>query len=111
MIRKPYAITREKFNLLGDVLRECTVLSTLHIKTLDLRRCACSVFDFDSRILLLLQQQEPLKDAIQVDLQQLVPVVDGFLELGGDLEGLGQLGDVGVDENRVGITVYNLGEM
>lgn len=60
-------------------------------------------------ILLFLEQQKPLEDAIQVYLEKLVTVVDSLLELRRDLKGFFEIRYVRVNEYGVGVAVDNLG--
>ena len=86
-------------HILGDGLRQGTIFTTLHVQTLHLGRRAVAVLHLDRGILLLLQEQQSLENSVKVDLEQLVAVVDRLLELGRDLESLGELGHIGVDED------------
>ena len=81
---------------------------TLHIKTLDFCCGPSAVFNFDSGVLLFLQQQEPFEDHIKVDLQEPISIVDSFLELGGYLECFRKLGDIGVDKDGIHVSIHNL---
>jgi hypothetical protein len=49
-----------------------------------------------------------LKDAVKVDFEKLVTVIDGLLQVRRDLESLRKLRDVRVDEDRIGVSVNNL---
>ena len=49
--------------------------------------------------LALQQEKEALEHAVEVDLEEFVPVVDGFLELVGNFHGLRELRHVRVDEH------------
>jgi len=49
-----------------------------------------------------------LKDAVEVDFEKLVTVIDGLLQVRRDLESLRKLRDVRVDEDRIGVSVDNL---
>ena len=86
-------------HILGDGLRQCTIFATFHVQTLHLGRRAVAVLHLDRGILLLLQEQQSLEDAVEVDLEQLVAVVDCLLKLGRNLESFGELGHIGVDED------------
>lgn len=49
-----------------------------------------------------------MKDAVEVDFEKLVTVIDGLLQVRRDLESLRKLRDVRVDEDRIGVSVNNL---
>lgn len=55
-----------------------------------------------------MEEEQSRKDAIQVDLEELVPVIDSFFEICGNLERVGELGDIGVDKDGIGIPVNDL---
>lgn len=68
-------------DLLRNGFGERTVFSTFHIEALDLCGSACPVFHFDGGILLLLQKEQALENTIQVNFEEFVAIVHGFLEL------------------------------
>ena len=49
-----------------------------------------------------------MEDTIKVNLQEFVLFVDLLLELVGDLESLRKVGDIGVDKDGVGVSIYDL---
>ena len=76
-------------DLIQHVLRhrlgQRAVLAALHVEALDLRRGPEAVLDLDRRILFLLQQQQPLEDAVEVNFEKLVAIIDGLFQLCRDL--------------------------
>lgn len=103
------AKTREPtIGLRGDILGQVAVLSPLHIETFDLHAGRAVLFDLDSCILLLLQKQHALEDVVNVDFEQTVSLVDELLELVADLKSSCHFGNVGVDHDRIGITIDDL---
>ena len=99
-------------DLIQHVLRhrlgQRTILAALHVEAFDLRRGPEAVLDLDRGILFLLEQKQPLEDAVEVDFEKLVPVVDGLFQLRRDFECLRKLRDVGIDENGIGVSVDDL---
>ncbi len=96
---------------LGDILRKLTIFSSDHIQSLDLQARRPILRHLHRGILLLLQKQHSRENSIQIDLQQLVPIIDMLLELVGDLDGFGVILHVGVDEDGVGVTIHDLQEI
>lgn len=97
-------------NSLGDVLREVTVLPSLHVETLDFLSRRSIGSDLDSGVLLLLEKEKSLEDGVEVDFEESVLVVDLLLEDVGHLDRLAVVGDVRVDEDGIGISVDDLDE-
>ena len=64
--------------------------------------------DLHCSILLLLEQQHALEDAIDVNLQQLIVLVDGCFGLLAQLNDLVHVGALGGDHDTVCVTVYHL---
>ena len=95
-------------HLLRDGLGQVAVLSTLHVKTLDLGRCPSLIFNLDCRVLLFLQKEQSLENTIKVNLEQLVSVVHGLLELRGNLQCLREVRDTRIDEDGVRVSIDNL---
>ena len=95
-------------DVLGDVLRQCRVFPALHVQTLNLSRRSRAILNLDGGVLLLLQKEKSLEDAVQVDLEELVPVVHRLLERSRDLQRLSKVSHIGVDEHRIGISVDDL---
>jgi len=95
---------------LRNVLRQIAVLPPLHVETLDFLSRRSIVRDLDRSVLLLLEEEESLEDGVEVDLEKTVLVVDLLLEEVRHLDGLVVVGDVRVDEDRIGISVDHLEE-
>jgi hypothetical protein len=90
------------------VLGNLRELSSFHVQSFDFRRLLARLVDLDGRILLLVEKQDPLKDGIEVNLQELVPFVDELLKLVGDLECLRIGCHIRVDKDGIGISVNDL---
>lgn len=88
--------------------RQGAVFTTLHIKTLDFQLVDVLPIDLehvDCSILLLRVEQESTEDVVDIDFQKLVTFVDGTFEVIADLEGFFDVVGVGVDHDRVSISV------
>jgi hypothetical protein len=93
---------------LRDRLGQSAELAALHVETLDLGRGRAVRLDLERGVLLLLEQEHALEDAVEVNLEQSVLVVDELLERVGDHHRFLVVRDVRVDEDRVGVTVDDL---
>lgn len=90
-------------------LRHSRVFSSLHVETFDLDRGFARVFDLQCCILLLLKKKQSLEDAVQIDFQKFVTVIDSFLKIGRNFEGVCEVRGIRVHEDGVCITINNLG--
>ncbi|KAI6751213.1 hypothetical protein HG530_014127 [Fusarium avenaceum] len=106
-------ITRQNLvqKVLGDLLGQGTVFSTFHIETLDfhlLNKLPVLLYEVDGSVLLLGLEQYATEDVVDINLEQIVLLVDGFFESVANLECVGNIVHVGVDHDRVSVSIDNL---
>ena len=58
----------------------------------------------------LFQEEQARKHVVQVDLEELVPVIDRFFGIYRNLERFGEFRDVGVDKDGIRVSVDDLRE-
>src|SRR5271156_1535256 len=106
-------LTRENLiqKFLRSLLRERTILATFHVQAFDFELVdilAINLGEVDCSILLLRMQQKSSEDIVNVDFQELVPVINGSLEFVANLQCFCNAVGIGVDHDRVSVTIYDL---
>ena len=92
----------------GGLFRERAVFAPLHVETLDLGARVAALVHQQRRVLFLLEEEHALKDAVNVDLQQAVSLIDRSAELVAELDGRIVVHAPRIDHDTVRVAVNHV---